>query len=149
MSGIRMRSPRRFSASAIAFIFSAVAFVAPAMATDSGSLLPDLSGQWGRDMLFFEPPPSGPGPFISAVRKADGLPFFRMLQFDFGDAEQNAGDHLPDRAAQVDLLRDGDNPDTAVAPVGQHIDAFLEVAGQPVEFPHHDGRDLTGEDRRL
>jgi len=72
MSGIRMRSPRRFSAKTIAFIFSAAAFVTPAMATDSGSPLPGLSGQWGRDMLFFEPPPSGPGPVISAVRKADG-----------------------------------------------------------------------------
>ena len=72
MSGIRMRSPRRFSAKTIAFIFSAAAFVTPAMATDSGSPLPGLSGQWGRDMLFFEPPPSGPGPVISAVRQADG-----------------------------------------------------------------------------
>ena len=60
MSGICMRSPRRFSAKTIAFIFSAAAFVAPAMATDIGPL-PDLSGQWGRDMLFFEPPASGPG----------------------------------------------------------------------------------------
>jgi hypothetical protein len=72
MSGIRMRSPRRFSAKTIAFIFSAAAFVTPAMATDSGSPLPDLSGQWGRDMLFFEPPPSGPGPVIRAERKSDG-----------------------------------------------------------------------------
>src|ERR1700730_515141 len=33
---------------------------------------PDFSGQWGRDMLFFEPPPSGPGPVVRADRKADG-----------------------------------------------------------------------------
>jgi hypothetical protein len=32
----------------------------------------DLSGQWGRDMLFFEPPPSGPGPVVRAERKVDG-----------------------------------------------------------------------------
>jgi hypothetical protein len=67
-----VRSPRRFSARTIAFVFSAAAFVAPAMAADSGSPLPDLAGQWGRDMLFFEPPPSGPGPNINSVRKADG-----------------------------------------------------------------------------
>src|SRR5580704_8823979 len=24
-----------------------------------GSAIPDFSGQWGRDMVFFEPPPSG------------------------------------------------------------------------------------------
>jgi hypothetical protein len=72
MSGICTRSPRQFPAKTIAFIFSAAALITPAMSTDSGSPLPDFSGQWGRDMLFFEPPPSGPGPVISAVRKADG-----------------------------------------------------------------------------
>jgi hypothetical protein len=72
MSGIRMQSPRRFSARTIAFVFSAAAFVSPAMAADSGSPIPDLFGQWGRDMLFFEPPPSGPGPIVNSVRKADG-----------------------------------------------------------------------------
>ena len=38
----------------------------------SAALIPDFSGQWGRDMLFFEPPPSGPGPVINSVRNADG-----------------------------------------------------------------------------
>jgi len=46
--------------------------ISPALAVDNGSPVPDLSGQWGRDMLFFEPPASGPGPIISSVRKADG-----------------------------------------------------------------------------
>src|SRR5438552_233621 len=32
--------------------FSAVALLSPAMAADSAAI-PDLSGQWGRDMLFF------------------------------------------------------------------------------------------------
>jgi hypothetical protein len=72
MSGIRMQSPRRLSAWTIACLFSAAAFVSPAMAADSGSSIPDLGGQWGRDMLFFEPPASGPGPVVNAVRKADG-----------------------------------------------------------------------------
>ena len=72
MSHNGMRSPRRFSARTIAFVFSAAAFVSPAMAADNGSPLPDLSGQWGRDMLFFEPPPSGPGPIVNSIRKADG-----------------------------------------------------------------------------
>jgi len=44
----------------------------PAEAADRASPLPDLSGQWGRDMLFFEPPSSGPGPIRNVVRKADG-----------------------------------------------------------------------------
>jgi hypothetical protein len=70
MSG--MRSPRPFSAMTIAFFVSAAAIVFPATAADDGSAIPDLAGQWGRDMLFFEPPPSGPGPLVNAVRKGDG-----------------------------------------------------------------------------
>src|SRR5260221_4777543 len=72
MADIRARSRRRFSFRTIALVFSAAAFVPPAMAVDSGSPVPALSGQWGRDMLFFEPPTSGPGPIVNAVRKADG-----------------------------------------------------------------------------
>src|SRR6266481_2969684 len=46
--------------------------VLDARATDELLKYPDFSGQWGRDMLFFEPPPSGPGPIVNSVRKADG-----------------------------------------------------------------------------
>src|SRR5579864_8442266 len=67
-----MRSPHRFAARTVALVFSAAAFVSPAMAADGGASIPNLSGQWGRDMLFFEPAPSGPGPVVNAVRKADG-----------------------------------------------------------------------------
>jgi len=55
MSGICIRSPRRFSAKTIAFIFSAAAFVTPAVAADSGSPFAGLSGQWGRDMRRRQP----------------------------------------------------------------------------------------------
>jgi hypothetical protein len=72
MSGIRMRSRRLFSSKTIAFILSATALVSSAMAADSSSPAPVLSGQWGRDMLFFEPPRSGPGPIVDLIRKADG-----------------------------------------------------------------------------
>jgi hypothetical protein len=72
MSTDRVRAPRRSSARTIAFLVSAAALVAPAIAADTGSPIPDLFGQWGRDMLFFEPPPSGPGPVVRADRKADG-----------------------------------------------------------------------------
>ena len=72
MSDIRVWAPGRLSARTIALVFSAAAFVLPAIAADSVSPLPDLSGQWGRDMLFFEPPPSGPGPVVNAIRKPDG-----------------------------------------------------------------------------
>jgi hypothetical protein len=42
------------------------------MAADNAFPVPDFVGQWGRDMLFFEPPPSGPGPVIRVDRKPDG-----------------------------------------------------------------------------
>jgi hypothetical protein len=67
-----MRFPRLFFAGAIAFVLSEAAFFSPTMAVDSGSAIPDLAGQWGRDMLFFEPPPSGPGPVVNSDRKTDG-----------------------------------------------------------------------------
>src|SRR5580765_2934338 len=63
---------RGFSARAFAFVFSAAALALPANAVESGSSIPDMSGQWGRDMLFFEPPAAGPGPVVNAVRKPDG-----------------------------------------------------------------------------
>jgi hypothetical protein len=43
-----------------------------ARAADELLEYPDFDGQWGRDMLFFEPPPSGPGPIVNSTRKADG-----------------------------------------------------------------------------
>src|SRR5438046_1184302 len=91
MSGIRMRSPRRFSPGRIALVFSAAALMSTAVAADNGSAIPDLSGQWGRDMLFFEPPSSGPGPIINLVRKADGT----MVPRDACCGIENpwAGDH--------------------------------------------------------
>jgi hypothetical protein len=67
-----VRFARRLSGRTIALVFCVAACVPPALAANSGSLIPDLSGQWGRDMLFFEPPPSGPGPVVNAVRKSDG-----------------------------------------------------------------------------
>jgi hypothetical protein len=103
MSTNRVRTPRRFCAGTIAFLVSAAAFIAPAMAADSGSPIPDLFGQWGRDMLFFEPPPSGPGPVVRADRKADGTmvvqdPCCTIVQRWLGD---HASPILKPEAAQA------------------------------------------------
>lgn len=72
MGGIFARFGRRFFAAAAVVAAAAAAFLSPAMAADGGPSVPDLAGQWGRDMLFFEPPPSGPGPVVNAARRADG-----------------------------------------------------------------------------
>jgi hypothetical protein len=34
--------------------------------------IPDLSGFWGRDIFFFEPPSSGPGPVVTKLRRPNG-----------------------------------------------------------------------------
>ena len=72
MFGIRKHSPRWLSGPTFVLVFSTAAYVVPAFAADGGAAPPDLAGQWGRDMLFFEPPPSGPGPVMNSMRKADG-----------------------------------------------------------------------------
>jgi hypothetical protein len=72
MSGVHLRSPRRLSVGTVALVFYSAAFISLAMAAEGNPHIPDLSGQWGRDMMFFEPPASGPGPVINSVRKADG-----------------------------------------------------------------------------
>jgi hypothetical protein len=71
MFGICLRSPR-FPAATVALVLCAAAFVSQTMAAESSSRITDLSGQWGRDMLFFEPPASGAGPVINSVRKTVG-----------------------------------------------------------------------------
>jgi hypothetical protein len=72
MSGNHGRFARRFFATTNTLALSVAAFVPSAMAANSSSAIPELSGQWGRDMLFFEPPSSGPGPVLNAARKPDG-----------------------------------------------------------------------------
>jgi hypothetical protein len=59
-------------------------------AQSATAAVPDLSGQWGRDMLFFEPPASGPGPVVLAKRGPDGAfvpqpPCCGIVQTWFGD----------------------------------------------------------------
>src|SRR5262245_59277622 len=44
----------------------------PTFAAEQRAAVPDFSGQWGRNMIFFEPPPSGPGPVVSTFRRPNG-----------------------------------------------------------------------------
>jgi hypothetical protein len=41
--------------------------------------IPDLSGIWGRNFLTFEPPPSGPSPIVSKLRRPDGTTVFSAV----------------------------------------------------------------------
>ena len=56
----------------VLIVFSTAMFARPVVGAASAAPFPDLSGQWGRDTAFFEPPPSGPGPVVSRFRKPDG-----------------------------------------------------------------------------
>ena len=50
-----------------------------ASAADNPRTVPDFSGQWGRDMLFFEPPSSGPGPVMNLFRNPDS-PWLTLVE---------------------------------------------------------------------
>ena len=56
----------------LAVSVTAGVFVCLTSCTESAAPLPDLTGQWGRDMINFEPPPAGPSPIVNTVRNADG-----------------------------------------------------------------------------
>src|SRR5205823_13088378 len=86
---------------------------------------------------------------FSSQGNAGSLTLRGVLQFDFGNAEQQAGDQLPYRAAEINLLRYRDHPYSTLAPVRQHVHAFLEAAGQTVKLPHDNGVNFSGEDRGL
>jgi hypothetical protein len=44
----------------------------PARAIQGAASIPDLSGIWGRNWFFFEPPSTGPGPVVSRLRRPNG-----------------------------------------------------------------------------
>jgi hypothetical protein len=67
-----------------------VAFLGSQNIDRAEAATPAVSGQWGRDMLFFEPPSSGPGPVLKAKRQgnrsfAPDLPCCGIVQTWFGD----------------------------------------------------------------
>jgi hypothetical protein len=51
----------------------------PTLGQDGGVAIPSLTGVWGRHMLLFEPPASGPGPVVSKLRRPDGTPMFSAI----------------------------------------------------------------------
>lgn len=68
---MRAISPRNLSLAAVAGLISTLIFVSPVMGAEPAPI-PNLSGMWGRDFLFFEQPSSGPGPIVSKRRNPDG-----------------------------------------------------------------------------
>ena len=51
---------------------AAIAVTHSARGANEAAAIPDLSGQWGRDTVFFEPPASGPGPVVTRLKNPDG-----------------------------------------------------------------------------
>ena len=48
-----------------------IAAAMPAVCADAAGI-PDLSGPWGRDVLYFEPPLTGPGPVVNRSKRPNG-----------------------------------------------------------------------------
>ena len=57
---MRFNSGKRLDLAVVAYISTAI-FVCPTVAAEIAQV-PDLSGNWARNALRFEPPDSGPGP---------------------------------------------------------------------------------------
>jgi hypothetical protein len=67
---------------AFAVLASASAvYAAPAPGEERGaaSSIPALTGIWGRHMLLFELPESGPGPVVTKLKRPDGSPMFSAV----------------------------------------------------------------------
>lgn len=60
---------------------ASVAAIVPAAAAE----IPDFAGPWGRNVLYFEPPASGPGPIVNRSRRADGSMDGSAIFGDFTD----------------------------------------------------------------
>ena len=69
--------------------------------------------------------------------------------FSQGNAEKQAGNHMPNRATEIDLLCDRNHPYSELAPIGQHVDAFPKTADQAVEFADYNRCNFAGKDRGL
>src|SRR2546423_851699 len=55
---------------------AAICISASAQTQPSPPSIPDLASIWGRPLLPFEPPASGPGPVVSKLRRPNGTPIF-------------------------------------------------------------------------
>jgi hypothetical protein len=53
-------------------VFGTAAAMAAFSADAAAAGIPDFSGPWGRDVLYFEPPLSGPGPVVNRSRRPNG-----------------------------------------------------------------------------
>jgi len=63
----------------VAALAGAASASEPALSQGGGAAIPFLTGIWGRQMLLFEPPASGPGPVVSKLRRPDGTPMFSAI----------------------------------------------------------------------
>ena len=64
-------------------VASVAIFAAASTAAAAG--IPDLTGQWGRNVLYFEPPPSGPGPINNRSLRPNGAMDGSALVGDYTD----------------------------------------------------------------
>jgi len=85
---------------------------------DNAALIPDLSGIWGRNFLAFEPPPAGPSPIVSKLRRSDGTTIFSAV----GDYTNSI---LTPQAAEI-VKKNGDTELSGVALANPHNQCWPE-----------------------
>ena len=98
-----MRNCWRFIAPSFAVLLLAFVQSEPVAAADAGSAIPDLSGQWGRNIFHFEPPPTGPAPVVNTMRKPNGgmNEFLRVGDYTNPILKPGAADTLKKRAETI------------------------------------------------
>jgi len=72
------------------------------------------------------------GIHAALLRRSDprSLTFATKLHLHLSDPEKDGGQHLAERAVDVDLLRRGDDSQTLFAPVGKRVDPVPQTAQQ-------------------
>ncbi len=88
-------------------------------------------------------------PFLPGHCNPGHLTLTPILKFDFGKTQEQCSYHSTNRTVEFDLLRNDDDPDSLVAPIGQDIHPVLEAAAQAVKLPNDYGFDLAGKDGLL
>jgi hypothetical protein len=80
---------------------------------------------------------------------AYGLALLDVLQLDLGNSKEHTGDKMPHGAAQVDLLRNGNDAHAKLTPSRERIDTLPHRTGDTIQLPHHDHFDRACKDRLL
>src|SRR5262249_2243277 len=90
--------------------------------------------------------PSFVAAFFPGDLNTGGLALSAVFQFHFSQTQHDCGDHAPHWAIEFDLLRDDDDLEPPLAPVGQQIHSVTQTPGKAIQFPANHNLYLPVED---